>query len=328
MAIRGVLMHQLVKDLLNGNRRAAARLITIVENEDDQKRSLLKEIYPHTGNAFIVGITGAPGAGKSSLVDRLLQQIRSDGLTAGIIAVDPTSPFSGGAILGDRIRMQDHALDSAVFIRSMGTRGSLGGLSRSTREAIQVLDAFGKDIIIVETVGVGQSEVDIVKTADSTVVMLTPAGGDSVQTIKAGIMEIADVFVINKADLPGSDRSATEINMMLDMNGEKPWRPPVLSTVSINGEGVNELWLALQEHRQYLEESGKLLEVRKQRVRRELTEQVEYLVKTRIWEDVRDTIELDDLVEKITKRLQDPYSAAGELLEKINFFKEDQGEGV
>jgi len=327
MLIRGVLMHHLVKDLLAGNRRAAARLITLIENDDEEKRSLLKEIYPHTGKAFIIGITGAPGAGKSSLVDRLLQQIRAEGLTAGIIAVDPTSPFSGGAILGDRIRMQDHALDAGVFIRSMGTRGSLGGLSRSTREAIQVLDAFGKDIVIVETVGVGQSEVDIVKTADSTVVILTPAGGDSVQTIKAGIMEIADVFVINKADLPGAERTATEINMMLDMNGEKPWRPPVLPTVSIKGDGVDKLWEALQEHRTFLEDSGKLLDVRRQRVRRELTEQVEYLVKTRIWDEVRDTIELDSLVEKISKRQQDPYSAAGELLAKINFYKGDHGEG-
>jgi LAO/AO transport system kinase len=320
-------MHQLVKDLLAGNKRAAARLISLVENEESQKRDLLREIYPHTGKAFIVGITGAPGAGKSSLVDRLLQQVRADGLTAGIIAVDPTSPFSGGAILGDRIRMQDHALDSGVFIRSMGTRGSLGGLSRATREAIQVLDAFGKDLIIVETVGVGQSEVDIVKTADSTVVVLTPAGGDSVQTIKAGIMEIADIFVINKADLPGAERTETEISMMLDMGDEKAWRPPIVPTVSVSGEGLPLMWKSLQEHRDYLTDSGKLKEVRRQRVRRELTEQVEYLVKSKIWEDVRDTIELDSLVEKITQRKEDPYSAAVELLEKINFYRQEQKEG-
>jgi len=320
-------MHQLVKDLLAGNKRAAARLISLVENEESQKRDLLREIYPHTGKAFIVGITGAPGAGKSSLVDRLLQQVRADGLTAGIIAVDPTSPFSGGAILGDRIRMQDHALDSGVFIRSMGTRGSLGGLSRATREAIQVLDAFGKDLIIVETVGVGQSEVDIVKTADSTVVVLTPAGGDSVQTIKAGIMEIADIFVINKADLPGAERTETEISMMLDMGDEKAWRPPIVPTVSVSGEGLPLMWKSLQEHRDYLTDSGKLKEVRRQRVRRELTEQVEYLVKSKIWEDVRDTIELDSLVEKISQRKEDPYSAAGDLLKKINFYGKQQKEG-
>lgn len=314
-------MHQLVENLLSGNRRAAARLISLIENEDAEKRSLLQEIYPHTGKALIIGITGAPGAGKSSLVDQLLEQIRAEGYTAGIIAVDPTSPFSGGAILGDRIRMQDHALDQGVFIRSMGTRGSLGGLSRSTREAIQVLDAFKKDVIIVETVGVGQSEVDIVKTADSTVVILTPAGGDSVQTIKAGIMEIADIFVINKADLPGAERTAAEINMMLDMNGKKEWRPPVLPTISIRGEGVAALWEALQNHRDYLVNSGKLQEVRRQRVKRELTEQVEYLVKSKIWDEVRGTIELDSLVEQISRREKDPYSAAAELLDKINFYQ-------
>jgi LAO/AO transport system kinase len=313
-------MQQLVEELLKGNRRAAARLITLVENEDQQKTELLQEIYPHTGKAFIIGITGAPGAGKSSLVDQLLQEIRAEGLSVGIIAVDPTSPFSGGAILGDRIRMQDHALDQGVFIRSMGTRGSLGGLSRSTREAIQVLDAFGKDLILVETVGVGQSEVDIVKTADTTIVVLTPAGGDSVQTLKAGIMEIADLFVINKADLPGTERTVTEINMMLDMKNSAPWRPAVIPTVSIRGEGIAALWAAFKEHRSYLEESGQLAAVRIKRVSRELTEQVEYLLKNRVWEEVRGKFALEELIEKIARREKDPYSSACELLNSINIF--------
>jgi LAO/AO transport system kinase len=313
-------MQQLVAELLQGNRRAAARLISQVENDDPQKLDLLKEIYPHTGKAYVVGITGAPGSGKSSLVDCLLQQMRREGLSVGVIAVDPTSPFSGGAILGDRIRMQDHALDPGIFIRSMGTRGSLGGLSRATREAIQVLDAFGKDIVLVETVGVGQSEVDIVRTADSTLVVLTPAGGDSVQTIKAGIMEIADIFVINKADLPGAERTAAEINAMLDMKSGIPWRPPVMPTVSTRNEGIDELWASLSRHRSHMKESGRLLEVRRQRVRRELTEQVEYLVKNQIWDQVKETIELDDLVEKIVRRRQDPYSAAHDLLEEIDFY--------
>lgn len=313
-------MQQLVAELLNGNRRAAARLISKIENDDPQKLELLKEIYAHTGKAYVIGITGAPGSGKSSLVDCLLQKMRSDGLTVGVIAVDPTSPFSGGAILGDRIRMQDHALDSGIFIRSMGTRGSLGGLSRATRETIQVLDAYGKDIVLVETVGVGQSEVDIVRTADSTMVVLTPAGGDSVQTIKAGIMEIADIFVINKADLPGAERTATEINVMLDMKSGSHWRPPVISTVSTRNEGIDELWTALKRHREYMEESGRLMDIRRQRVRRELTEQVEYLVKNRIWNQVKETIELDDIVDKIVRRKQDPYSTARDLLEKIDFY--------
>ncbi len=320
-------MQELVAELLKGNRRAVARMISLVENDDPQKRELLKDVYPHTGNAYVIGVTGAPGSGKSSLVDWLLKQIRKDDLTVGVIAVDPTSPFSGGAILGDRIRMQDHALDSDIFIRSMGTRGSLGGLSRATREAIQVLDAFGKDIIIIETVGVGQSEVDIVKTADSTVVVLTPAGGDSVQTIKAGIMEIADIFVVNKSDLPGADKTATEINTMLDMKNDQAWRPPVVPTVSVSNEGIVELWSAVQEHRKHMEESGRLLEIRRDRVRRELTEQVEYLVKNRIWDRVKEKIELESLVEKIVKRQKDPYSSAGDLLSRINFYDQDNEEG-
>ncbi len=320
-------MQQLVEELLSGNRRAVARLISMVENDAPGKREHLKEIFPHTGRAYVIGVTGAPGSGKSSLVDWLLKQMRKDGLTVGVIAVDPTSPFSGGAILGDRIRMQDHALDQDIFIRSMGTRGSLGGLSRATREAIQVLDAFGKDIILIETVGVGQSEVDIVKTADTTLVVLTPAGGDSVQTIKAGIMEIADIFAINKSDLPGADRTVTEINMMLDMKKSEAWRPPVIPTISVCNEGIEELWKALQEHRYYMENSGRLLAIRRERVRRELTEQVEYLVKNRIWDQVKEEIELDSLVEKIVHRRQDPYSAAGDLLDKINFYDKDAKEG-
>ncbi len=320
-------MQQLVKDLLAGNRRAAARLISKVENDEPEKRELLQEIFPHTGNAYVIGVTGAPGSGKSSLVDCLLQQMRSEKLKVGVIGVDPTSPFSGGAILGDRIRMQEHALDQDVFIRSMGTRGSLGGLARATREAIQVLDAFGKDIILVETVGVGQSEVDIVKTADSTMVVLTPAGGDSVQTIKAGIMEIADLFVVNKADFPGTERTLTEINVMLDMKEDNRWRPPVMRTVSVRSEGIEEVWGSLQEHRRFMEDSGRLLEIRRERVRRELTEQVEYLVKNRIWDRVKEQIEFDSLVEKIVLRRRDPYSAAHELLDKIDFYGEGEKEG-
>lgn len=318
-------MQQLVEELLKGNRRAAARMISFVENDDPLKRELLAELYPHTGNAYVVGITGAPGSGKSSLVDCLLQKMRQDGFKIGVIAVDPTSPFSGGAILGDRIRMQDHALDHNIFIRSMGTRGSLGGLSRSTREAIQVLDAFGKDIILIETVGVGQSEVDIVKTADTTVVVLTPAGGDSVQTIKAGIMEIADLFVINKADLPGTERTTTEINIMLDMKKGDQWRPPVVQTVSVQNKGLDQLWELLLEHKSFMEKSGKLEIVRLDRVKRELTDQVEYLVKNNFWEQVKEEIKLEQLIEEIAKRKKDPYSAASEMLEKINIFDQRTG---
>ncbi len=310
---------QLVTELLGGNRRALARLITLVENGDPLKNEILQSLYPHTGKAYVIGITGAPGSGKSSLVDRLLQEMRGAGLTVGVVAVDPNSPFTGGAILGDRIRMQDHALDRGVFIRSMGTRGSLGGLSRATRETIQLLDAFGKDLILVETVGVGQSEVDIVKTADTTVVVLTPAGGDSVQTLKAGIMEIADIFVINKADLPGTERAAAEVSAMLDLKSCCDWRPPVVPAVSTRGEGIGALWQSVQEHREYLEKSGRLLEIRKERISRELTEQVEHLVKTMVWEKIKVRMTLGSLVEEIALRRRDPYSAARELLAQIEF---------
>lgn len=216
------MQQKIIEGILNGDRRMVARAISLIEDEASEKEGILSAIFPYTGKAYCLGITGAPGAGKRSLVDQLLVLLRRQGLKVGVIAIDPTSPFTGGAILGDRIRMQEHALDKGVFIRSMGTRGSLGGLSRATKDVVQVLDAFGKDIVIIETVGVGQSEVDIIKYADTTMVVLTPAGGDSVQTIKAGIMEIADVFVVNKADLPGADRTVSEISMMLDLGGRVP----------------------------------------------------------------------------------------------------------
>lgn len=318
---------ELARDVLAGNRRALARLISLVENNDSRKSEALRALYPRTGRAFVIGVTGAPGSGKSSLVDRLLFRIRSDGLTAGVIAVDPTSPFTGGAILGDRIRMQDHALDAGVFIRSMGTRGSLGGLSRATREAVQILDAFGMDLVLVETVGVGQSEVDIVRAADSTVVVLTPAAGDSVQTLKAGIMEIADLFVVNKSDLPGAERTVAEVNAMLEMQGEAAWRPPVLRTVASAGEGLAGLWEGLQAHRRFLEESGRLAEVRAKRVREELAGEVEQLVKSRVWEQIRGRIRVDELVAAIASRRRDPYTVAREIVEEIVFPQEKEKGG-
>lgn len=308
-----------VRELLRGSRRALARLITLVENNDPLKEKIMEQLFPHTGKAYLIGITGAPGAGKSSLVDRLLVEARKNGFTVGVIAVDPTSPFTGGAILGDRIRMQEHALDSGIFIRSMGSRGSLGGLSRAAREAVQVMDAFGKDLIIIETVGVGQSEIDIVGAADSTVVVLTPAGGDSVQTIKAGIMEIGDIFAVNKADLDGSERTVAAVKMMLDLKEEPGWRPPVLPVVALRSEGVAALWQALADHRRYLQSGGLLESRRRERAGRELAELVEFLVKSRVWENIRIRISLDKLIEAIALRQRDPYSAARELLRQIDF---------
>ncbi len=309
----------LIDKLLSGDRRILARLITMIEDDDSTKNDYLKDIYTHTGNAHIVGITGAPGSGKSSLTDRVISEVLKEEKKVGVIAVDPSSPFSGGAILGDRIRMQEHTLDPRVFIRSMGTRGTLGGLSRSTREVIKVLDAFGKDIVFVETVGVGQSEVDIVKYADTTVLVLTPAAGDSVQTIKAGVMEIADIFVVNKADLPGKDRTVTELEAMLDLSPAKEWRPPVITSNALKGEGIVDIWETIQKHRQYLEDSGLLFSVRKERAKRELVDQVENLIKSIVWSRIKENISLEELTEELAERKTDPYTASRELLEKAGF---------
>lgn len=307
-------MENLLKRVLSGDRRAAARIITMIENDEDEKNELMSRIYPYTGKAYIIGITGAPGAGKSSLTDKLVSEIRQAGLSVAIIAIDPTSPFTGGAILGDRIRMQSHSVDPDVFIRSMGTRGSLGGLSRATNEAVKVMDAFKKDIIIIETVGVGQSEFDIMHIANSTLVVLTPGAGDAIQTIKAGIMEIADVFVVNKSDLDGADRVKMEVEAMLDMKKTGGWRPPVVQTVSLSGVGIQDLWTKILAHKAYLESSGVLLNQRKKRLREEVKEILEYELKKHVWQAVEASGEMDILVEKLYQREVNPYSAAENLI--------------
>ncbi|MDK2984461.1 MAG: GTPase [Clostridia bacterium] len=314
---------EIVKEILSGNKRALARAITIVENEDlegqKNKEQLLKEIYPYTGKAYIIGITGSPGAGKSSLVNKLTEHIRRLGLTVGILAVDPTSPFTGGALLGDRIRMQDHFLDPGVFIRSMGTRGSLGGLAKSTKDVVKVLDAFGMDIIIIETVGVGQSELDVMYAADSTVVVLTPGAGDVVQTLKAGIMEIADIFAVNKADMVGADKVVTQVEAMLDLKDDIKWRPPVVKVVSTSNQGLDSLYEAIEKHRKYLEKTGELDKVRKERALYEVAESAVHRVRAYLNHALESNEEVVGLLDKFTQKTLSHDEAANTLLANIKF---------
>ena len=262
-----------VSRVINADKRSIARLITLIEEQSDEARNLLKQLYKFTGNAITIGITGPPGAGKSSIVNLLAKKLRESNKKVGILAIDPTSPFTGGALLGDRIRMQDLTLDEGIYIRSMGSRGSLGGLSRASYDAVKVLDAAGMDYIIIETVGVGQSEVDIIKLADIVILVLIPGMGDDIQAIKAGIMEIADIFVVNKSDLDGTDRLVTEIQMNLDLNPDKSKsKPPIVKTVALTGEGIDELKNTIFHTQKQFQEQGLLNKKRKKRINQQLRE--------------------------------------------------------
>jgi LAO/AO transport system kinase len=304
---------QLMDAATGGDRRAVARLLSMVERGGDDARAAGALAHARSGGAYTVGVTGAPGAGKSTLTSALLVEIRGRGERVSVLAIDPSSPFTGGAILGDRIRMQDHSLDDGVFIRSMATRGHLGGLALATPQAVRVLDAAGFPWVLVETVGVGQVEVEIVGAADTTVVVVNPGWGDAVQANKAGLMEIADIFVINKADRPGADETRRDLEGMLDLTEAGSWRPPVLAAVATDGTGVAELWEQVHAHRAHLEGSGELAVRRGRRAREELTR----IVAERLLLQAREASEGDryeELLDEVERRGTDPWAAADQLL--------------
>jgi GTPase len=307
----------LVAGVRAGETRAVARAISLVEDGLPEARALLAALFPHAGGSLVVGVTGPPGAGKSSLVDRLTAHLRRQGRTVGIVAVDPTSPFSGGAILGDRIRMQAQATDPGVFIRSMATRGHLGGLAAATDQAVLVLSAAGKDVILVETVGVGQDEVDIVGTADVSLVVLVPGLGDGVQALKAGIMEIADVFVVNKADRDGVERVVAEIESTLSLAAADGEPPAIVRTVATRDEGLEALLEAVESYRCRTAESGALEAKRRARLRRQLEEAVRQRVMAHVFQRVVPPAELEATVERLARRAVDPFTAADAIVERM-----------
>lgn len=309
----------LAAQIMEGSQRAAARLISWLEDEDERAYECMSQLYPNTGRAYIIGITGTPGAGKSTLTDKLARIIRKSGLKVGIIAVDPSSPFTGGALLGDRVRMSELNNDPDIYIRSMATRGFLGGMSKATGEVVKVLDAFGKDVIIIETVGVGQDEIDIIGIADTTCLVLVPGLGDSIQSMKAGIMEIADIFVINKADKPGADQLCTEICGRLEMDAHiktTDWTPLVNQAIAVEDIGIAELWQAIETHRKFLVDSGNFYTKRRKRVYQETLRIIHNELFKRIRETMEQSGKLDRVVEEILSRERDPYTLMRDIVKQ------------
>jgi LAO/AO transport system kinase len=307
----------LVEGIRGGDRRALARAISLIEDGDPLAYELVREVYPETGRSYVVGMTGPPGVGKSSLLSAILRHVRALDRTVGVITVDPSSPFTAGALLGDRIRLSDHFLDPSVFIRSMGTRGHLGGLAEATLQAALVLDAAGKDLVFVETVGTGQSEVEVIGIADTVVLALMPGSGDSIQALKAGIMEIPDVIVVNKRDHPAAKTMVNEVRSILSLGEEEDWRPPIVLTEAVRGEGIDDLWARIEEHRSHLEQNGLLAERRAESLAGEVFAVASARAKSHLEQAVADDAELRRLLDDVKRRKLDPLSAVREIMEKV-----------
>jgi len=311
-------MKDIAKKVFDGDPRSIARLITLAEDNDPIATNAMKDIHLHTGKAHVIGITGVMGSGKSTLICELTRLFRKQGKTVGIIAIDPTSPFSGGALLGDRVRMMELAMDEGVFIRSMGTRGMLGGLTSAVYDVVEILDASGKDVVIVETVGVGQAEVDVIKIADTTLVIVVPGLGDSIQTLKAGVMEIADIYVVNKADRSGVEQTIAEVESLVDIScSEMERKTPVLSTIAKQSKGIEELLKEINKHKKYLEKTNEFEKQRRLRYEAELVEIIRKRLMNFIFDESKFKGKIEDLLDQIGKKKMDPYTAAEEILGKI-----------
>jgi LAO/AO transport system kinase len=307
----------LARAVREGDKRALARAITLVENSEPLAYDLVADLYPDTGRAYAVGVTGPPGVGKSSLISTLVALVRAQERTVGVISVDPSSPFSHGALLGDRIRLADHFLDPGVFIRSMGTRGHMGGLAEAALQALLVLDAAGKELVFLETVGAGQSEVEVIGIADTVLLVLMPGSGDSVQALKAGIMEIPDVIAINKMDHPAAKTMLNEVRSILSLDREREWKPPIVMTEAVRGENVAELWERIEEHRAYLADSGRLEERRRRNLAGEVFAVASARAKLHLERAVADDPELRRLLDEVQRRELDPLTAVREIMEKV-----------
>ncbi len=314
---RGWTVKRLVEGVRAGDRRALARAITLIESSDPTSYELVRKLYPETGRAYAVGVTGPPGVGKSSLISALVRHVRAAGTSVGVITVDPSSPFTRGALLGDRIRLSDHFLDPEVFIRSMGTRGHLGGLAEATLQAALVLDAAGKELLLLETVGAGQSEVEVISIADTVLLVLMPGSGDSIQALKAGIMEIPDVIAVNKREHPAARTMVNEVRSILALDTEEEWQPPIVLTEAVKGEGIDELWARIEEHRRYLEENDLLAERRARNLASEVFAVASSRATGHLEQAVADDPELRRLLDEVQRRELDPLTAVGEILEKV-----------